>query len=117
MDILEEARELIREAGCEKAFAVYRLNLNNIATVKDCNEKGETLEIEKNVRDLVSTIDCKLEIDPQKPIECPLNSLMNKYLEIHLQKRTINFCNLSKEEYLKIKTKLNPLLDKYKWSI
>jgi len=117
MKILEEAIELIRMAGCEKAFAVYQLKLNNIATVKDCNKNGESLEIEKNVSELVSTIDCKLELDPRKPIECPLNSSMNKYLEIHLQNRSINLCNLSEEEYFTIKNKIRPLLDKYNWNM
>jgi len=35
MDVLEEAKEIMKKAGCEKAFAVYGLELNDIAEVKD----------------------------------------------------------------------------------
>jgi hypothetical protein len=27
MDVLEEAKELMKKAGCEKAFAVYKLEI------------------------------------------------------------------------------------------
>ena len=52
MSALEEAKELMRIAGCGKAFAVYEMELSNIAEVRTCDENGESLEIEKNICDL-----------------------------------------------------------------
>jgi hypothetical protein len=59
----------------------------------------------------------KLVLDQEKPIECPLNSSMNKYLEFSLKKRNIIPCNLSNEDCKKIEGKISPLLDKYNWTI
>ena len=117
MDVLDEAKEIMKEAGCVKAFAVYRMEIDNIAEVRSCNEKGEAIEIERYVGSLVSTIKRKLVLDQEKPIECPLNSSMNKYLEFSLKKRYITPCNLSSDECIKIKGKISTLLDKYNWTI
>lgn len=117
MDVLEEAKELMKKAGCEKAFAVYGLELDDIAEVRSCNEKGESIELEKDISELSSTIERTLVFDPEKPIECPLNSSMNKYLEFSLKNRNIVPCNLSGEECERIEEKMRPLLEKYNWSI
>ena len=55
--------------------------------------------------------------DPEKPIECPLNSSMNKYLEFLLSNRNIVPCNLSDDEYKQIEERLDPLLKQYNWTI
>jgi len=55
--------------------------------------------------------------DPEKPIECPLNASMNKYLEFSLKNRNINPCNLSAEECERIEEEMKPLLEKYNWTI
>ena len=60
MEELEEAKEIMKKAGCGKAFAVYDLELNEIAEVRDCNENGESLEISKDISDLSPTIEKKL---------------------------------------------------------
>jgi len=117
MNTLEEAKELMKKVGCEKAFAVYRLKLNNIAAVKACDENGESLELEWNISELVPIIEQKLVFDPEEPIECPLNSSMNKYLEFSVKNRKITFCNLSNEECKRIERKISPLLEKYSWTI
>jgi hypothetical protein len=117
MNVLEEAKELMKKAGCEKAFAVYGLELCDIAEVRSCNEKGETIEIEKNISELSPTIERTLVFDPEKPIECPLNESMNKYLEFSLTNRNILPCNLSVEECERIEKDIRPLLEKYNWSI
>ena len=117
MSVLEEAKELMEKAGCKKAFAVYGLELNDIAEVKKCDENGESLELEKDIRELVPTIEQKLVFDPEKPIECPLNSSMNNYLEFSLKNRSITPCNLSKEECERIEQEMKPLLKQYHWSI
>jgi len=117
MDVLEEAKEIMKKAGCERAFAVYELKLNDIAQVKDCNENGETLEIEKNISELAPVLEQKLVFDLEKPIECPLNDSMNKYLEFSLKNRIITPCNLSNKECKKIEEEMNPLLKKYNWTI
>ena len=36
MDVLEEAKEIMKIAGCEKAFAVYGSELDSIAEVRHC---------------------------------------------------------------------------------
>ncbi len=95
----------------------YGLELNDIAEVKDCDENGESLELEKDISELVSTIEQKLVFDPEKPIECPLNSSMNKYLEFSLKSRSITPCNLGAEECKRIEEKMRPLLEKYNWTI
>ena len=117
MNVLEEAKEIMKRAGCEKAFAVYVLELNDIADVKNCDENGSSLELEKNINELVPTIEQKLVFDPEKPIECPINSSMNKYLEFSLKNRNITPCNLNGEECERIKGEINPLLEKYNWTI
>jgi hypothetical protein len=117
MDILEEAKKLMIEAGCEKAYAVYKMDLCGLAEVRSCNENGESIEIEKSINELVPTIQQKLEFDPEKPIECPLNSSMDKYLEFILKTKTIIPCNLKDNEFKKLKEKLNSLLTQYNWTI
>ncbi len=117
MDVFEEAKEIIKKAGCEKAFAVYGLELNNLAEVRDCDENGESIELEKDISELLPTIERKLVFDPERPIECPLNSSMNKYLEFSLKNRSITPCNTTDEECERIEEKINPLLEKYNWSI
>ncbi len=117
MNVLDEAKEIMKKVGCEKVFAVYDLKINDIAEVRDCNENGESLEIQKNISDLMPTIDQKLVFDPEKPIECPLNDSMNKYLEFSLKNRSIKTCNLDTTECKKIEEDVNPLLKKYNWTI
>ena len=117
MNVLEEAKEIMKKAGCEKAFAVYEMELNDIAEVRDCDENGESIELEKNISELQPTIEQKLVFDPEKPIECPLNTSMNKYLEFSLKNRNITPCNLSGEEREEIEEKTRLLLEKYNWTI
>ena len=117
MSVLDEAKELMTKAGCEKAYAVYKMELNGLAEVRSCNENGESIEIEKNISKLVPIIEQKLEFDPAKPIECPLNSSMDKYLEFILKNRNIIPCNLNDEEFRNIEEKLSLLLKKYDWTI
>jgi len=117
MNVLEEAKEIMKKAGCEKAYAVYEMELNDIAEVRDCDENGESLELEKNISELVPTIERKLVFDPEKPIECPLYGSMNKYLEFSLKNRNITPCNLDEEERKSIEEKTKPLLEKYNWTI
>jgi len=116
MNVLEEAKEIMKKAGCKKAFAVYGMELNEIAEVRNCDENGESLELEKDINDLVPTIEKKLVFDPEKPIECPLNSSMNKYLEFSLKNRNITTCNLDKGECERIENEMKPLLEKYSWT-
>ena len=66
MDVLDEAKEIMKKAGCKKAFAVYGLELNDIAEVKNCDENGESLELEKDISELVPTIEQKLVFNPEK---------------------------------------------------
>ena len=117
MNVLEEAKDIMKKAGCKKAFAVYGMGLNEIAEVRSCYENGEYLELEKDINDLVPTIEKKLVFDPEKPIECPLNSSMNKYLEFSLKNRNITTCNLDKDECERIENEMKPLLEKYSWTI
>ena len=35
MNAFEEAKDIMKKIGCEKAFAVYNMKLNNIAEVKE----------------------------------------------------------------------------------
>ncbi len=117
MDVLEEAKEIMKKAGCGKAFAVYGLELNNIAEVKNCDENGESLELEKDISELVPTNGQKLVFDPEKPIECPLNSSVNKYLEFSLKNKNITPCSLNGEECKRIEEETKTLLEKYSWTI
>jgi hypothetical protein len=115
MDVLDEAKKIMIKAGCEKAFAVYKMDLCGLAEVRSCNEKGESIEIEKNINELVPIIQQKLEFDPDKPIECPLNSSMNKYLEFILKNKNIIPCNLNEDEFIELENKIEPLLKEYNW--
>jgi len=117
MDVLEEAKEIMKKAGCEKAYAIYDLELNDIAEVRDCNENGESLEISKEINELSPTIEKKLIFNPEKPIECPINDSMDQYLEFSLKNRSITLCNLNSNLSKKIEEIINPLLKKYNWSI
>ena len=117
MEILEEAKKIMNEAGCKKAFAIYKMDLCGLAEVRSCNEKGESIEIEKSINDLVPIIQQKLEFDLEKPIECPLNSSMHKYLEFILKSKTIIPRNLDDKEFYGLKEKLNSLLTQYNWTI
>ena len=107
----------MEKIGCTKAFAVYGLELENIAEVRSCNEKGEAIELEKDIHKLAPIIERKLVLDQEKPIECPLNSSMSKYLEFSLINRNITPCNIDNIEVGRIEKILNPLLDKYNWTI
>jgi hypothetical protein len=117
MDVLDEAKEIMKKAGCEKAFAIYDIEINDIAEVRDCNENGESLEIIKNISELSQTIERKLVFNPEKPIECPLNDSMDQYLEFSLKNRSITTCNLNSKLSKKIEQDINPLLEKYNWTI
>ena len=77
MDVLEEAKELMKKAGCEKAFAVYGLELCDIAEVRNCNKTEESIELEKKIDQLVPSIKRELVLDQEEPIECPLDSSMS----------------------------------------
>ena len=117
MDVLDEAKEIMKKAGCEKAFAIYDLELNDIAEVRDCNKNGESIEISKAISELSPTIEKKLVFNPEKPIECPLNDSMDQYIEFSLKNRSINFCNLNSNLSKKIEEDINPLIKKYNWTI
>lgn len=117
MDVLEEAKEIMKIAGCEKAFAVYGSELDSIAEVRHSSEEGESIELERDINDLVPTIERRLVFDLEKPIECPINSSMNKYLEFSLKNRNIIPFNLSGEEFERIEGEVRPLLEKYNWTI
>ncbi len=117
MDVLEEAKEIMKIAGCEKAFAVYGSELDSIAEVRHCSEEGESIELERDINDLVPTIERRLVFDLEKPIECPINSSMNKYLEFSLKNRNIIPFNLSGEEFERVEGEVRPLLEKYNWTI
>ena len=117
MKVLEEAKEIMKKAGCKKAFAIYEMKINDIAIVKECDENGESLEIEKNVSELVPIIEKRLEFDLEKPIECPLDDSMNRYLEFSLKNRSITPCNIKSDEFEIIEGAMSPLLKKYNWTI
>ena len=117
MDVLEEAKELMKKAGCEKAFAVYGLELCDIAEVRNCNKTEESIELEKDISQLVPSIKRELVLDQEEPIECPLDSSMSKYLEFSLKSRSITPYNISHDECERIEQEMKPLLEKYQWSI
>ena len=117
MDKLEEAKEIMEKIGCNKVYAVYGLELENIAEVRSCNEKGEAIELEGDISTLVPTIEQKLVLDQEKPIECPINSSMSKYLEFSLKNRKITPYNIDSLECGRIEKIINPLLEKYNWAI
>jgi hypothetical protein len=117
MDALDEAKEIMKKAGCEKAFAVYDLEINDIAEVRECNENGESIEISKNISELSPTFERKLVFNPEKPIEFPLNDSMDQYLEFSLMNRSITTCNLNTKKSKEIEENISPLLKKYNWKI
>ena len=117
MNTLEEAKEIMKKIGCKKVYAVYGLELENIAEVRSCNEKGEAIELEGDISKLEPIIEKKLFLDQEKPIECPLNSSMSKYLEFSLKNKNIIPYNVGDMECKKIEEMINPLLNKYQWSI
>jgi hypothetical protein len=117
MEILDEAKKIMIAAGCKKAFAVYKMDCLGLAEVRSCNEKGESIEIEKKIDDLIPVIEQKLEFDPEKPIECPINSSMTKYLEFNLKNKTIIPCNLDEDELNQLKNKLMSIIKEYNWTI
>jgi hypothetical protein len=118
MDTLEEAKEIMEKIGCDKAFAVYGLKLENIAEVKGCNENGEEIiELENDIHNLTPIIEKKLVLDQDKPIQCPINLSMSKYLEFSLKSRKIKPYNIDNYEAVRIEEIINPLLKKYSWTI
>ena len=117
MDVLDEAKEIMKKAGCGKAFAVYKLELCDIAEVKNCSKNEESIEIEKEISKLVSSMKREIVLDRDEPIECPLDPSLSKYLEFSLKDKSITPYNLSSEECERIEQELRPLLEKYHWSI
>jgi hypothetical protein len=117
MNTLEEAKEIMNAAGCIKAFPVYDLKLSDIAEVKSCNEKGESIELEKNINKLVQTFSKEIILNIEKPIVCPIDQSLNKYLEFSLKNRLIAPYNLDVVEYKKIECKIGFLLERYNWII
>ena len=117
MDMLEEAKEIMQAAGCIKAFPVYDLELNDIADVKSYHENGESIELEKDINKLVPAFSQEIVINTEKPITCPVDKSLNKYLEFYLKNRIINPCNLNISEYEQVESKINSLLEKYNWII
>ena len=117
MDTLEEAKKIMQAAGCIKAFPVYDLRLTNIAEIKSCHENGQSIELEKEINKLEPTISQEMIINIEKPIACPINKSLNKYLEFSLKKRLIRPCNLNINEYEQVENKINSLLEKYNWII
>jgi hypothetical protein len=117
MDTLEEAKELMQAAGCIKAFPIYDIKLTDIAEIKSCHENGESIELEKDISKLVPTFSQELEINREKPIACPIDASLNKYLEFFLKNKLITPCNLNIVEFKNVKRKINSLLEKYDWSI
>ena len=117
MDTLEEAKEIMQAAECIKAFPVYDLELNDIVEVKGCHENGESIEMEKDIDKLVPVFLQEMKINIEKPIACPIDKSLNKYLEFYLKNRRINSCNLNRSEYEQVERKINFLLEKYNWVI
>jgi hypothetical protein len=117
MDTLEEAKEIMEKIGCNKVFAVYNLELENIDEVRSCNEKDEAIEVEMDISRFVSNIEQKLILDQEKTIKCPLNSLMSKYLEFSLKNKSISPFNVGDMECKKLEEMIKPLLYKYQWTI
>ena len=117
MDVLDEAKEIMVKAGCEKAFAIYGIEINDIAEVRSCNKKGESIEVEKAVTNLVPSFEKTLTLDLDKPIECPLDSSYCKYLEFSLKNKTITPHDIGTDEYTRIKDIILPLLEKYNWKL
>ena len=117
MNIIEEAKEIMQAAGCIKAFPVYDLKLADIAEVKSCHENGESIELEKDISKLVPAFSQEMILSIEKPIACPIDQSLNKYLEFSLKNRLITPCNLNIVEYEQIESKIGSLLTKYNWII
>ena len=94
------------------------LELNDISDVKDCDVYWWSLELEKNINELVPTIEWRLVFDlKKKSIGCPLNGSMDKYLKFSPGNRIITPCNLRDKECKRIEDNVNPFLIRLKWSI
>jgi hypothetical protein len=117
MDVLNEAKEIMEKAGCTNVYATYNLNISEIAEFKNCNKNCEFIEAKRTINHLDPAIVKVLEIDREKPIECPLNSSMDKYLEFSLKNKSITTYSLGKKECERIKQEISPLLEKYHWSM
>jgi len=113
MDSLEEAKEIMEKIGCNKFFAVYNLELENIAEIRGCNERGESIELEGDICKIKPIIEQSLTLDQEKPIECPINSSMSKYIEFNLKNKSITPCNIDSFECDRIKNIIHPLIEKY----
>ena len=117
MDVLDEAKEIMKKAGCDRAFAFYKLELYDIAEVKNCSKNEEIIEMEKEISKLVPSMKKEIVLERDEPIECPLDASLSKYLEFSLKDKIITPYNLSSEECERIKQAIKPLLEKYHWSI
>lgn len=117
MDTLDEAKEIMQAAGCIKAFPIYDIGITDIAEIKSCHENGESIELEKDINKLVPTFLQELKLNKEKPITCPIDQTLNKYLEFFLKNKIITSCNLKISEFENIKSKINSLLEKYNWNI
>ena len=117
MDKLEEAKEIMLAAGCNKAFSVYDIELKNIAKVESCYENGGSIELEKDINRLVTSFSQEMVLNSDKPIVCPIDNSLNKYLEFSIKNRIISLCNLNIVEHEQIESKINFLLEKYNWVI
>ena len=85
VDRLDEAKEIMQAAGCIKAFPIYDLALADIAEVKGCHENGESIELEKDISKIVPNFSQEMKINAEKPIACPIDQSLSKYLEFYKQ--------------------------------
>jgi len=117
MKNLEEAKEIMHAAGCVKAYSVYDFQLNDIAEVKNCDEEGGSIELERDITQLKQNFLKEMVLNTDKPIICPINPSLNKYLKFSINDKTISTSNLNPKEYFTIQNKINSLLKKYNWLI
>jgi hypothetical protein len=117
MEILDEAREIMDEAGCKNAYAIYKLKINEIIDVKEFNKNYGNIELKRTINQLNPAIVRILELDIEKEIECPLNSSPDKYLEFSLENRSIKTHNLRDNEIDDLKKRINYLLEEYQWEL
>jgi hypothetical protein len=117
MDTLDEAKEIMQAAGCIKAFPIYDISLTDITEIKSCHENGESIELEKDISKLVPTFSQEMRINAEKPIACPIDTSLSKYLEFSLKNKQITPCNINTSEFERIKINIHPLLEKYNWII
>jgi hypothetical protein len=117
METLEEAKEIMQAAGCIKAFPVYDIKLHNIAEIKSCHENGGSIELEKDINNLVSIFSQEMMLNPEKPIVCPIDGSLNRYLEFSLKNKLITTYNLKDTEYKQIENNISQLIKKYNWAI